>query len=94
MSVANPSATPAVEQPVSHTGHRLIEQWLVQLNSALQSASASSIACLFAAQSHWRDLLAFTWSITPCQGADAIAALMLSRQARHRAVSSAPGRCD
>lgn len=30
--------------------------------------------------SHWRDLFGFTWSITPCEGPAAIAALMMSAQ--------------
>ena len=32
------------------------------------------------ADSHWRDLLAFTWSITPSEGGDAIAALLAAKQ--------------
>lgn len=36
---------------------------------------------MFAADGHWRDLLAFTWSITPSEGADNIAALMVAKQA-------------
>ena len=52
-----------------------------QLDVALQGASRSSVAALFASDGHWRDLLAFTWTITPCQGADAIAAAMVAGQA-------------
>ncbi len=58
----------------------LVEQWLDKLNVALHSASQSSVVALFARASHWRDLLAFTWSITPTQGAEAIAALMVAEQ--------------
>ena len=52
----------------------VIEQWLDRLDAALQSESRVSVAELFAPDGHWRDLLAFTWSITPSQGAEAIAA--------------------
>src|SRR5688572_10762928 len=58
----------------------LVEQWLEQLDAAVQSQSRASVASLFTPDGHWRDLLAFTWSITPRQGADDIAALMVAKQ--------------
>ncbi len=71
---------------VEPAGERaLAEQWLDKFNVALHSASPSSVAMLFAPESHWRDLLAFTWSITPSQGAEAIAALMVAKQAATKA---------
>jgi putative flavoprotein involved in K+ transport len=72
----------------------LVEHWLSQLDVALQSASRPSVASLFAPDGHWRDLLAFTWSITPRQGADDIAALMVAKQgtAQARAFAIAEGR--
>lgn len=57
------------------------EQWLARLNAALQGAHATSLAALFALDGHWRDLFAFTWNITPCRGPDAIAALLVEKQA-------------
>ena len=63
----------------------LVEQWLGRLDAALQSQSRTSLASLFAPDAHWRDLLAFTWSITPKQGAEDIAALMVAKQATARA---------
>src|SRR5688500_16977137 len=82
MTVTN---QPAVAQPPAQSASVLVEQWLDQLNVALHSANQASVASLFAPDGHWRDLLAFTWSITPCQGADAIAALMVSKQATTKA---------
>src|SRR5262245_66183196 len=72
----------------------LVERWLAQLDAALQSENRASVASLFAPDGHWRDLLAFTWTITPCQGAETIAALMVAKQgnARARGFSVAPGR--
>jgi putative flavoprotein involved in K+ transport len=83
-----------VEQTAARSEKELVEQWLAQLEAALQGGSAKSVACLFAPDGHWRDLLAFTWSITPCQGADRIAALMAARQAatKARGFGIAPGR--
>jgi putative flavoprotein involved in K+ transport len=83
-----------LEKTVVRSEKELVEHWLVQLDGALQSTSRASVAALFAPDGHWRDLLAFTWSITPCQGAEAIAALMVARQesARVRGFAIAPGR--
>ena len=66
---------------VAQSEKELVGQWLSKLDTALQSASRASVASLFAPDGHWRDLLAFTWSITPCQGAENIAALMAAKQA-------------
>ncbi len=72
----------------------LVGQWLDQLNVALHSESQTSVASLFAPDGHWRDLLAFTWSITPSQGAKDIAALMVAKQgtAKARGFAIAEGR--
>ena len=66
---------------VAQSEKELVGQWLSKLDAALQSASRVSVASLFAPDGHWRDLLAFTWSITPRQGAEDIAALMVAKQA-------------
>jgi len=69
---------PAVTQSAA-TAH--VEQWLDRLSSVLQDADATSVAALFAPDSHWRDLFAFTWNITPRRGPEAIAALLVEKQA-------------
>lgn len=58
----------------------IVRRWLASLEAALTDRSQSAIAALFAPESHWRDLLAFTWSLTPHIGADAIAVAMLRLQ--------------
>lgn len=72
----------------------LAAQWLAQFDAALQGANRGSIASLFAPESHWRDLLAFTWSITPSAGSDTIAALLEAKQPATKALgfSIAQGR--
>lgn len=77
MSVAN---QPVLEKPAAQSEKDLVERWLDKLDVALQSESRGAIASLFAADGHWRDLFAFTWSITPCQGAEDIAASMVAKQ--------------
>lgn len=47
--------------------------WLAAFEAALAAGDAARIAVLFAAECHWRDLLAFTWSLRTCSGAGAIA---------------------
>src|SRR5262245_55968308 len=69
------------EKTVVRSEQELVEQWLDRLAVALQSQSRGAVAALFAPEGHWRDLLAFTWSITPCQGAEEIGALMVAKQA-------------
>jgi len=82
MDLANQpmAAESAVQSPTAHVG-----QWLARLNAALGTANQVAIASLFALDGHWRDLFAFTWNITPCQGPDAIAALMVEKQATVKA---------
>ncbi len=65
-------ANPQVLEKAVRSEKELVEQWLGQLDVALQSESRASVASLFASDGHWRDLCAFTWSITPRQGADDI----------------------
>jgi len=51
----------------------LVRAWLTRFEAALKVADAQALAALFAPESHWRDLLAFTWNITPHVGASEIA---------------------
>jgi cation diffusion facilitator CzcD-associated flavoprotein CzcO len=83
-----------VEKTVGSSDKELVERWIARFDTALQSASRASVAALFAADGHWRDLLAFTWSITPKHGAAEIAALMVAKQptAKARDFAIAEGR--
>ncbi|MCC7081148.1 MAG: NAD(P)/FAD-dependent oxidoreductase [Burkholderiales bacterium] len=74
-----------VDADVARSEEELVERWLDQLNTLLGSEDAGSVASLFAPESHWRDLLAFTGSITPCEGAAAIATSLVARQASTQA---------
>src|SRR5688500_1349101 len=83
-----------LEKTTIRSEKEVVEQWLAQLDAALRSGNRASVAALFAPDGHWRDLLSFTWSITPCQGAETIADLMVVKQAaaRVREFAVAPGR--
>ncbi|MCA3358361.1 MAG: NAD(P)-binding domain-containing protein [Roseomonas sp.] len=54
----------------------LVRAWLQRFEAALKAEDAGRLAALFAPESHWRDLLAFTWNITPHTGAADIAAAL------------------
>ncbi len=45
------------------------EAWLDDFGAALASGEAARIAALFAADCHWRDILAFTWDLRHTSGA-------------------------
>ena len=44
---------------------RAAEHWLATFEAALATKDAEQIAALFHQDSHWRDVLAFTWHMTP-----------------------------
>lgn len=50
-----------------------VRRWLAEFEAALHAGIPTALLALFEADSHWRDLLAFTGGITPHRGADAIA---------------------
>ncbi|WP_431267024.1 hypothetical protein [Dankookia sp. P2] len=63
--------------------------WLDAFEAALAARDAARIGALFHADSHWRDILAFTWHLTPAAGRDAIALRLAAEQgARPRAAST------
>jgi cation diffusion facilitator CzcD-associated flavoprotein CzcO len=64
---------------------RVAEDWLVAFEAALKSRDPARIGGLFQQDSHWRDILAFTWHLTPLAGRDAIAARLAAEQARTQA---------
>jgi cation diffusion facilitator CzcD-associated flavoprotein CzcO len=45
-----------------------VARWLSSFENALRSGDRAAIASLFAEDCHWRDLMAFTWDITPHEG--------------------------
>ena len=45
-----------------------IDQWLTRFDQALTSGDPAGAAELFAPESYWRDLVAFTWNIKTVEG--------------------------
>jgi len=58
--------------------------WLEDFADALRSGDATAAASLFAADGHWRDVLAFTWRLQTESGAAAIEAALAPTLARTR----------
>ncbi|MDQ7250776.1 flavin-containing monooxygenase [Dongia sedimenti] len=50
--------------------------WLSAFASALARNDAAGAAALFDTESHWRDLVAFSWNLKTVDGRDAIAAML------------------
>jgi cation diffusion facilitator CzcD-associated flavoprotein CzcO len=57
-------------------GQRIATSWLEEFADALRSGDAAGAAGLFAADGHWRDVLAFTWRLQTESGAAAIEAAL------------------
>ncbi len=71
-----------VEFQAARQAWQAAENWLAGFEVALKAGDAARIAALFHQDSHWHDILAFTWHVTPVQGSDAIAARLVGEQAR------------
>src|SRR5690606_41304994 len=62
-----------------------VQGWLADFETALADGDTAALAALFVADSHWRDVLAFTWHLTPHRGAGEIAAALGAPQPQVRA---------
>lgn len=58
----------------------LASHWLDAFETALGAEDAGAVAALFQPESHWRDLVAFTWHISPHAGAEQIAGALVGAQ--------------
>src|SRR6185503_20314416 len=61
---------------------RAAADWLGQFEKALSTADQPKLRSLFHADSHWRDVLAFTWQIETVSGGEAVAKGLGDRVAR------------
>jgi putative flavoprotein involved in K+ transport len=73
------------EQRAALELRRVAAGWLAGFEAALASGDAAALGRMFHADAHWRDVLAFTWHVTPLAGADAIVQRLLAEQGRVRA---------
>lgn len=62
-----------------------VSAWLNDFEHCLSACDAPGLAKLFVADGNWRDVLAFTWHLTPKVGAASIAETLTARQPAVRA---------
>lgn len=62
-----------------------VERWLAAFEAALASNDPEELRSVIADECHWRDLLAFTWSITPHDDVESAVAGLIAAQATVRA---------
>ncbi len=67
--------TDVAEQPGT-TADQRVGRWLDAFNGALERGDASAAADGFAADSFWRDLIAFTWNFKTVEGPDGVRDLL------------------
>lgn len=72
-------------QPPPHSLSAAVSAWVDQLNSVAQLGDPARVACLFDEDSHWREALALTWSLTTLSGRQALAAPLARGLASMRA---------
>jgi len=61
---------------------RSAEAWLAGFEAALASRDVEQIGALFHPDCQWRDILAFTWHITPAEGQQGVATRLAHEQLR------------
>jgi putative flavoprotein involved in K+ transport len=74
-----------LEFQTAQQARRSAEDWLVAFEAALAPRDLMRVGVLFHADCHWRDVLAFTWHITPVAGRDAVAERLVAEQGRAEA---------
>ena len=62
-----------------------VEKWLETFTQALENGQSNDLRHCFSDNAHWRDLLAFTWSIVPFEGQDAICRGLIEFQSNTKA---------
>jgi putative flavoprotein involved in K+ transport len=66
------------------TAATTVSTWLTEFDAALTAGDAAAAAALFAEDSYWRDLVAFTWNITTAEGRAAITDMLEHTLSRTR----------
>ncbi|MBT2305232.1 NAD(P)/FAD-dependent oxidoreductase [Variovorax paradoxus] len=75
-------AASRVERAEPTTDAQIVEAWLANFELALRDRSAEQVSGLLANECHWRDMFAYTWDISPCEGKAAIVKQLLDHQHR------------
>jgi cation diffusion facilitator CzcD-associated flavoprotein CzcO len=81
----NDAAIIVMEKPPAQQARDAAIQWLSQFESALNARDQTALAALFDTECHYRDMLAFSWTIRPDHGAGSIATFLAGAQTSTRA---------
>src|SRR5690349_17533659 len=79
-----PHMTSTIETTTAETTRspqERVDAWLVDFESALAVRDIERAVSMFAVDSFWRDLVAFTWNLKTMEGRDSIAAMLTERLA-------------
>jgi putative flavoprotein involved in K+ transport len=75
--------TEILERPVRSletlTPQQRVDTWLAQFEAALAARDIEAAAGMFALDSFWRDLVAFTWNLKTVEGREAVADMLTAR---------------
>jgi putative flavoprotein involved in K+ transport len=63
-------------QTMDRTAQARVDAWLEQFEAALKARDVDAAAGMFATDSYWRDLVAFTWNIKTVEGREGVADLL------------------
>ncbi len=64
-----------IDRSTTDAGGR-VAAWLAEFQDALGAGDAERASSLFAGESYWRDLVAFTWNIITVEGRDGVADML------------------
>ena len=73
--------TPSAQTADTTHDTALVSAWLQRFEAALGRGDVAALTRLFDAEGHWRDLLAFTWNLSPFSGASSITQALIRAQA-------------
>lgn len=73
---AAPALELAQQKQSPSTLFEIAQQWIIKLESVLESKDASKLSTVLHHDSWWRDMLAFSWDIRTIHGLDKVAAYL------------------
>ena len=71
--------TATLEPTTAVSPQQRVETWLANFEAALAAQDIDGVVGMFAVDSFWRDLVAFTWNLKTVEGRDQIAGMLRAR---------------
>ena len=73
-------ATAVIERSPAIRARDAVTQWLSRFEAALTACDPAALGTLFVPECHYRDMLAFSWTICPVLGVSAVADFLAAAQ--------------